>query len=578
MATPVQEAQSRESYGFGRELNFSFDLVWHQRRFFMRRSITVLILLAMMMSWAVPARSYTLQFTDASSAVQIKWPTNIVTIALSSSLASPPANIKPGSDVVGATRRALVRWAGASGIRFVETSSNAQSISPSADGDGISLITVASTPDNEALFSGSDRPGRTRVYFDPATGLISEADIALNPSAQFSTDGTFGTYDLESVLTHEIGHLLGLEHSGMVGATMQPRLALNGLYTLPAFSPRTLSEDDRAGARALYGPRTGLGVIAGTITYAGGAAVYGAHVWATDTSTGRSIAGSISSQSGAYRIEDLPPGQYRLFVEYLNGNVLASEIASSGGAYAGLVNPQAAFRATEASTQVTVSTATTALLNVSLPSGQPFLNPRLLGINGQLSTIAVPVEPGRTYKLYVGGEGLDQISGTAISVMTPYMSVDSSSLVLQQLGTPYPIISFNIKVAEDAPEGEYDLRFKSNNGEVSYIAGGLTVDDEGSALLLTPFESTDETAEAVDSNPSAISFAGTGEETESAVTLDTYFSGASIINEKRRLTRRALPGRTDALSQPPPTAAERFKALVAPLLQGPFDVTRFGPS
>jgi Carboxypeptidase regulatory-like domain/Matrixin len=538
----------------------------------MRRSITALILVAMMLGWAVPARSYTLQFTDSSSAVQIKWPTNIVTIALSTSLASPPANIKPGSDVLGAARRAMVQWAGASSIRFVETSSSAQSISPSTGADGVSLITVANTPENAALFSGSDRPGRTRVYFDPASGLISEADIALNPSAQFSTDGTFGTYDLESVLTHELGHLLGLEHSGMVGATMQPRLALNGLYTLPAFSPRTLSEDDRAGVRSLYGPRTGLGAIAGTITYAGGAPVYGAHVWAADTSTGRSVAGSISSQSGAYRIEDLPPGQYRLIVEYLNGNVLASEIASSGGAYAGLVNPQAAFRATEAVTQVTVATATTALLNISLPGGQPFLNPRLLGINGQMSTIALPVEPGRTYKVYVGGDGLDQISGTGISIMSPYMSVDSSSMVLQQLASPYPIISFNVKVAEDVPDGDYDLRFKSNNGEVSYIAGGLTVDDEGSAFMLMPFGAPDETAGAEGLNPSNIGFAGKGEDTGATI-FDPYLSGESVISENRHVARR-----TGASRRTQPTAAERFKALVVPSLHGPGDILSFGPS
>src|SRR5215213_967801 len=268
----------------------------------MRRTVTAMMMVAILLAGAVPARSYTLQFTDASSSVQIKWPNNIVTIALSSSLSSPPANIKAGSDVLGASRRALLQWAGASNIRFVETTSTVQSISPSTSGDGISLITVASTPDNAALFSGSDRPGRTRVFFDPATGLISEADIALNPSAQFSTDGTFGTYDLESVLTHELGHLLGLEHSGMVGATMQPRLALNGLYTLPAFSPRTLSEDDRAGVRSLYGPRAGTGTITGVVSYANGATAYGAHVWAEDTATGHSIAGSITSQTGAYQI------------------------------------------------------------------------------------------------------------------------------------------------------------------------------------------------------------------------------------------------------------------------------------
>ncbi|HEV2914306.1 MAG TPA: matrixin family metalloprotease [Pyrinomonadaceae bacterium] len=541
----------------------------------MRRSITALILVAIItMAGSRPALSYTLQFTDGSSSVRIRWPNNVVTISLSTSLGAPPANIKAGSDVMGAARRALLEWAGASNIRFVEASSSAQSISPSNGGDSVSLITVANTAENAALFTGSDRPGRTRVFFDPATGLISEADIALNPSAQFSTDGTFGTYDLEAVLTHELGHLLGLEHSGMVGATMQPRLALNGLYTLPAFSARTLSEDDRAGARSLYGPQVGQGAIAGSVSYAGGAPAYGAHVWAQDIKTGRSIAGSITSASGAYRIEDLPPGQYRLIAEHLNGNVVASEIASSGGAYAGLTNPQAAFRATEVTNPVTITAATTTPLNISLSGGEPFLNPRLLGINGQLSTIAVPVEPGRTYTVYVGGDGLDQVAAQGITVTSPYMTVEASSLVLQQLGTTYPIISFNVRVEGDVPAGDYDLRFRSNNGEVAYIAGGLTVDDEGGALLLAMTQAIetageDEGGAAINSAP--LAFDGTDETLSSEATTDgAYLSDESVAAGNLYVARRVeRAGRGRAVSFEPlkSAAEERFKALVQPFLK-----------
>jgi Matrixin/Carboxypeptidase regulatory-like domain len=540
----------------------------------MRRPITALILVAIILAAPLPARSYTLQFTDASSAVQIKWPSNSVTVTLSSSMGSPPANIKPGSDVMGAVRRALLQWSGASNIRFVEAASNAQSVSPSTGGDGVSLITVANTQENAALFSGSDRPGRTRVFFDPATGIISEADIALNPSAQFSTDGTFGTYDLESVLTHELGHLLGLEHSGMVGATMQPRLAINGLYTLPAFSPRTLSGDDRAGVRSLYGPHTGTGAITGVVSYANGAPAYGAHVWAEDAATGRSIAGSISSQSGAYHIEDLPPGQYRLIVEHLDGNVVASEIASSGGAYAGLSNPQAAFRATEVANQVSVSSQTNTSLNISLSSGQLFLNPRLLGINGQLSTIAVPVEPGRTYTVFVGGEGLDQVSGAGISITSSYITVEPLSLRLQQLNTTYPIISFNIKVKDGTPAGEYDLRFLSTNGEVSYIAGGLTVDDGTGALVLGPL--TGEAFEGLDTGISA-NEAGLADEISSV-----DLSGESFASNARAAQRRALSpelgGGAAAFNCFRTAAEERFRALVMPLLGATEGEPCFGPS
>src|SRR5207237_7939712 len=109
-------------------------------------------------------------------------------------------------------------------------------------------------------FGSSENPGRTRLFYDSG-GAIVEADIALNPAVEFSSDGTPGTYDLESTFTHEMGHLIGLEHSAILGATMQPRQAMNGLYDLPAITQRSLSEDDIAGARTVNGSRAGTGSI-----------------------------------------------------------------------------------------------------------------------------------------------------------------------------------------------------------------------------------------------------------------------------------------------------------------------------
>src|SRR3954470_22719664 len=203
----------------------------------MRQLATALLLIATMIGSSIPARAYTLQLTDAPNSVQVKWPRRYIRIGLSTSLSAPQSNIKQGGDTLGAVRRALRRWADVANIRFILVSSNVQSISaPGTRGDGLSLITVAHTAENFAAFAGegSETPGRTRV-FQTVGGSITEADIVLNPAQPFSTDGTAGTYDLEATLTHEIGHLLGLEHSAVLGSTMQPRQARNGTFDLPSF-------------------------------------------------------------------------------------------------------------------------------------------------------------------------------------------------------------------------------------------------------------------------------------------------------------------------------------------------------
>jgi Matrixin/Domain of unknown function (DUF4214) len=459
----------------------------------MRRSMTALFLMASLLSWVIPAPAYTLQYANPSATPQIKWANTTITIAFSTSLNSPPPNIKAGSDVVGAARRALAHWSQNSNIRFIETTSTAQSISPggSQGGDGINLISVANTPENAAVFPacGSTliKTGQTRVIYNPDTGAILESDIVINPCLQFSTDGTPGTYDLESTLTHELGHLLGLEHSGVIGATMQPQQGQNGLYNLPALTPRTLSEDDRAGIHALYGPSTGLGAIAGTLR--ADTPIFGAHVWAENTGTGQVIAGNITFPNGTFRIDGLPPGTYRVIAEPIDEPIKAREVASTIGPYGTLQSTQPLFRTIELSSQLNVTANTTTALNVIIAnSGAPTINPRLFGIAGQLSTIPVPLTPGNTYKLYVGGEGLDRVFAQGVTVTSPYFSVNPATFMQQDFGTGYPILTFDVTVAPSAPAGDYNLRFLATGNEIAYLSGALTIDYPEASATANPID------------------------------------------------------------------------------------------
>jgi MYXO-CTERM domain-containing protein len=88
----------------------------------------------------------------------------------------------------------------------------------------------------------------TKTHFDQS-GEIMDADIAIN-SARFDLltgNDTSGGADLLSILTHEVGHFYGLDHSNEPGAVMYWSLA-------PGEVRRKLSADDIAGICTLYPP------------------------------------------------------------------------------------------------------------------------------------------------------------------------------------------------------------------------------------------------------------------------------------------------------------------------------------
>lgn len=87
------------------------------------------------------------------------------------------------------------------------------------------------------------------VSFNPATAEIYDVDVELNSGvAPFTmTEGQDGAQvDLLSVVTHEAGHFLGLDHSYVPGATM------GSGYTPGTIDARSLSPDDEAGICAAY--------------------------------------------------------------------------------------------------------------------------------------------------------------------------------------------------------------------------------------------------------------------------------------------------------------------------------------
>jgi hypothetical protein len=421
------------------------------------------------------------EFEPAAQTVRkIRWPKKTIQISLSNSLLAPGANIKADSDVVGAVRRALSRWSSLANINFVVTWSSLTSISPADAGDGINLLTIADTAENEA-FNSEAMTGRTRVFFDPETGNIAEADISINPrpraedgtELQFSTEGTPGTYDLEATFTHEIGHLLGLDHSAVLSSTMQSRQAFNGTFGLPALTERTLSEDDRQKVRSLYGSKQKVGRIEGRLvdnrTPGALTPLNGVNVWVESVATGRVIASDVTADDGTYKLDGLVAGQYRVIVS------AATEAQK--------------FRSFELSNQVVVKNDGMTPLNSNLvPPLASALNPKVIGLNAELSTVALPLAPGKRVKIYLGGEGVDQVPGTSIAVNSPFFTIDPSTLAREQIAAPFPIVSIEVQVAANAPFGDYTIRLQSNSGETAYVPGAITIDPGVVSAVSNPLD------------------------------------------------------------------------------------------
>ncbi|MDP9000543.1 MAG: matrixin family metalloprotease, partial [Myxococcota bacterium] len=96
----------------------------------------------------------------------------------------------------------------------------------------------------------SNTLGLTTVTFEADTGELYDADTEINGTVPLSVGDPvpLGGYDLESIVTHEMGHFLGLGHSSVSTATMYAQ------YNSGSTSMRTLTDDDVAGLCSIYPP------------------------------------------------------------------------------------------------------------------------------------------------------------------------------------------------------------------------------------------------------------------------------------------------------------------------------------
>jgi hypothetical protein len=113
------------------------------------------------------------------------------------------------------------------------------------DGPNVNVVLFQ---DDDWTYHGIDGTlAKTSVTYNDPTGEIYDADIEVNAANNTITiDDTDIQYDLQSILTHEAGHFIGIAHSPL------PTAVMYASYAPGSVAQRQLTDDDIQAVCAIY--------------------------------------------------------------------------------------------------------------------------------------------------------------------------------------------------------------------------------------------------------------------------------------------------------------------------------------
>lgn len=320
------------------------------------------------------------------------------------------AMLTADSDPVSALRASAASWnnISSSTVRFAQPA-----VSPliNNDRDNRSVFVLRDDPEIRSVV-GSALAVTTSLFL--ANGTITDSDILFNPNIQvggeqilFSTTGAQNTIDLQATATHELGHALGADNSGFLGATM--------FQTGSGPLGRTLSSDDIAFVRESYpapGSESLFGELSGRVTLMSGAAARAVLIAAIDPNTGIAV-GALTGPDGAYSMGRVPPGRYVVYVEPLDGPVFPGNVRVADGDADVNFFPTF-FGSAQFPTEVTVLAGRPANANIQLEIGRSpidinFLARGRAGGSGDFASGgALLLQSGESLDILIAGRGINQ--------------------------------------------------------------------------------------------------------------------------------------------------------------------------
>ncbi|QDU68673.1 IPT/TIG domain-containing protein [Engelhardtia mirabilis] len=347
-----------------------------------------------------------------------------------------------------AVRNAIDAWnvVPGSGANLIENTNPGSKARTDWAADDIHLVWFDEAG-SSGYFPGSSGVVAITPLWFVSDGRITDADILFNGKTfQFTTSGEPGRFDVQDVVTHELGHFLGLDHSGHAGAAMFP-------YVDPTvILHRSLSLDDAYGVRSAY-PAATFGSFSGRVLHYDDSPVARPHVIAVDAD-GRTAAAALGALNGTFLLRGLDAGTYSIYVDPLDDPVSAANLTGS-------YTVDLDFESTWYTGQHTVAVGQTVALG-DLSCG-PDVSIQIGRSSDRLPRRATA---GVTTLHSLRGTGL--VNGSTLTASDP----DVVLTPVSWLGT---VVTFQVTVPTGEASGHVDVIVTSPFGAVDVLPGGLEI-------------------------------------------------------------------------------------------------------